>query len=129
MGAVAPFTLAAVSMVAATPIDRPRPEHRVDPSEYQRIEAEIASDDSPVGIDAKKTHVMILAKLESIERRLDSIERQGVGGTSPVPGVSSDDLLATAGVAGDAFDDEVSRLASRGIDVDARAKAAIGLLE
>ncbi len=128
-GSTAPFTLAVVSMAAATPIDRPRPEHRVDPSEYQRIEAEIASDDSPVGIDAKKTHVMILAKLESIERRLDSIERQGVGGTSPVPGVSSDDLLATAAVAGDAFDDEVSRLASRGIDVDARAKAAIGLLE
>ena len=105
----------------------------MDPTEYQRIEAEIASDDSPVGIDAKKTHVMILAKLESIERRLDGIERrveerQGASSTA-APGVSSDDLLATAAMAGDTFDEEVSRLAARGIDVDARAKAAIGLLE
>ncbi len=40
-----------------------------------RIERAIASEDSPVGIDAKKTHVMILLKLESIERRLDRLER------------------------------------------------------
>lgn len=38
------------------------------------IEREIASDQSPVGIDAKKTHVMILLKLERLEARLDSIE-------------------------------------------------------
>ncbi len=103
----------------------------MDPTEYQRIEAEIASDDSPVGIDARKTHVLILAKLESIERRLDTIERHAAAPVSApaVAGVSSDDLLATAAMAGDAFDDEVARLAARGIDVDARAKAAIGLLE
>ncbi len=45
-------------------------------SDFERIAAEIASDDSPVGIDAKKTHVMILAKLESLERRLTRIEEQ-----------------------------------------------------
>ena len=45
-------------------------------SDFERIAAEIASDDSPVGIDAKKTHVMILAKLESMERRLTRIEEQ-----------------------------------------------------
>ena len=45
-----------------------------DEIDLERIEAEIASDDSPVGIDAKKTHVMILAKLESLERRLSRIE-------------------------------------------------------
>ena len=42
--------------------------------DYQRIAREIASDASPVGIDAKKTHVMILHKLERIERRLAALE-------------------------------------------------------
>ena len=41
---------------------------------YQAIENEIASDDSPVGIDAKKTHVMILHQLREIEERLKRIE-------------------------------------------------------
>ena len=49
-------------------------------AEFERIEAEIASDDSPVGIDAKKTHVMILAKLEGLERRLARIEEQLAAG-------------------------------------------------
>ena len=44
--------------------------------EYERIASEIASDSSPVGIDAKKTHVMILHKLTEIERRLAKLERQ-----------------------------------------------------
>ena len=47
----------------------------VNREDYARIEAEIASDASPVGIDAKKTHVLIIAKLEAIERRLDALER------------------------------------------------------
>lgn len=42
--------------------------------DYRRIAREIASDASPVGIDAKKTHVMILYKLEEIERRLAALE-------------------------------------------------------
>jgi hypothetical protein len=42
--------------------------------EYRRIEALITSADSPVGIDAKKTHVMILMKLEAIEQRLARLE-------------------------------------------------------
>ena len=41
---------------------------------YERIEQSIFSDDSPVGIDAKKTHVMILYKLEQIEARLQRLE-------------------------------------------------------
>ena len=41
---------------------------------YQAIEKEITSDDSPVGIDAKKTHVMILHQLRLIEERLNRIE-------------------------------------------------------
>ncbi len=51
-------------------------------ADLERIEAEIASDDSPVGIDAKKTHVMILAKLESLERRMARIEERLAGGDS-----------------------------------------------
>ena len=39
----------------------------------QTIEKLIHSDDSPVGIDAKKTHVLILYKLQEIERRLDRL--------------------------------------------------------
>ncbi len=42
--------------------------------DYRRIAREISSDASPVGIDARKTHVMILYKLEEIERRLAALE-------------------------------------------------------
>lgn len=41
---------------------------------YRQIEAEITAEDSPVGIDAKKTHVLILHKLLEIERRLERLE-------------------------------------------------------
>ena len=44
--------------------------------EYERIALEITSDSSPVGIDAKKTHVMILHKLMEIERRLAKLEQR-----------------------------------------------------
>ena len=44
--------------------------------EYERIAGEIASDESPVGIDAKKTHVMILHKLMQIEQRLARLEQK-----------------------------------------------------
>ncbi len=43
------------------------------------IEAMIASDDSPVGIDAKKTHVIIIHKLVKIEERLERLERLVAG--------------------------------------------------
>jgi hypothetical protein len=48
----------------------------VPDEEYVRIAAEISSEDSPVGIDAKKTHVLILHKLESIEHRLAKLEER-----------------------------------------------------
>jgi hypothetical protein len=35
----------------------------------------IASSDSPVGIDAKKTHVIIIQKLLEIEQRLSRLEK------------------------------------------------------
>ena len=47
---------------------------------YREIEAMIASDDSPVGIDAKKTHILILHKLLELERRLERLEARAGGG-------------------------------------------------
>jgi hypothetical protein len=44
--------------------------------EYNRIVEMIESSDSPVGIDAKKTHAMIIHKLISIEKRLSKLEEK-----------------------------------------------------
>ena len=40
-----------------------------------QIEKVITSEDSPVGIDAKKTHIIIINKLIEIEKRLDTLEK------------------------------------------------------
>jgi hypothetical protein len=40
---------------------------------FDKISKEIHSDTSPVGIDAKKTHIMILLKLEQI---MDELKKQ-----------------------------------------------------
>lgn len=48
----------------------------IDEKTYARISDIIESDDSPVGIDAKKTHILILHKLIQIEKRLDGLEKQ-----------------------------------------------------
>ena len=45
----------------------------IDAETYEAIEKIIHSDDSPVGIDAKKTHVLILHLLSRIDRRLDQL--------------------------------------------------------
>lgn len=42
--------------------------------EYEELLNQIKSDDSPVGIDAGKTHVLILHKLLQIEQRLERLE-------------------------------------------------------
>ncbi len=56
----------------------------ISASDYGEIEGLITSDDSPVGIDAKKTHVIIIHKLLQIEERLKRLERLvAAGGTSP----------------------------------------------
>ena len=47
----------------------------IDKKAYDEIEELIHSDKSPVGIDAKKTHILILHKLMEIEKRLDAIEK------------------------------------------------------
>lgn len=46
----------------------------ISKEQYDQIAAEIHSDSSPVGIDAKKTHILILQKLIKIEERLEQIE-------------------------------------------------------
>lgn len=43
---------------------------------YERIRKAIESDDSPVGIDAQKAHVLILHKLIELENRLDQLEER-----------------------------------------------------
>ena len=48
-------------------------------SDYGEIEKLIASEDSPVGIDAKKTHVIIIHKLLQIEARLAKLENLVAG--------------------------------------------------
>lgn len=47
----------------------------IDESTYQEIAKVIHSDKSPVGIDAKKTHILILNKLQEITDRLERIEQ------------------------------------------------------
>ncbi|MFH5834143.1 hypothetical protein ACG2F4_18200 [Halalkalibaculum sp. DA3122] len=44
--------------------------------EYKAILSEIKSDESPVGIDAGKTHVLIIQKLIDIDRRLQALEKR-----------------------------------------------------
>ncbi len=46
----------------------------ISPEEYEMIEEMISSEESVVGIDAKKTHVIIIHKLRQIEKRLDNLE-------------------------------------------------------
>jgi len=52
---------------------------KVPMSDYGEIEELITSNDSPVGIDAKKTHVIIIHKLMQIEKRLETLERLVAG--------------------------------------------------
>lgn len=47
---------------------------KIEKEVYESIAKEIHSDSSPVGIDAKKTHILILEKLIQLEKRLDRIE-------------------------------------------------------
>ena len=46
----------------------------VELSEYEEIAKVIGSDASPVGIDAKKTHIIILHKLDELNQRMIRIE-------------------------------------------------------
>ncbi len=48
----------------------------VDSDKKSEIEKVISSKDSPVGIDAKKTHIIIINKLIEIEKRLEKLEHK-----------------------------------------------------
>lgn len=52
----------------------------VPPDQYEELQRWIASTDSPVGIDATKTHVLILKKLLDIEERMARLEARLGGG-------------------------------------------------
>lgn len=43
---------------------------------YDEIAELIHSDSSPVGIDAKKTHIYIIYMLTQIEKRLEALEKK-----------------------------------------------------
>ena len=49
---------------------------KIDEAAYKEIAKLIHSDDSPVGIDAKKTHIHIIHKLKQIEKRLEALEKK-----------------------------------------------------
>lgn len=49
---------------------------KIDEETYKEIAELIHSDDSPVGIDAKKTHIYIIHKLNQIEKRLEDLEKK-----------------------------------------------------
>ncbi len=51
-------------------------------SELQPIIDLIASAESPVGMDAVYVHALILDRLESLDRRLEQLERQAASGGS-----------------------------------------------
>ena len=49
---------------------------KIDEASYKEIAELIHSDASPVGIDAKKTHIYIIHKLNQIEKRLEALEKK-----------------------------------------------------
>mgnify|MGYP001144645825 FL=1 len=56
----------------------------ISDKEYSEIEKLIGSEDSVVGIDAKKTHIIIIQmlrelteKIEGLEKRMDKLESLG----------------------------------------------------
>ena len=46
----------------------------IDQKRYEEIGGAVHSDSSPVGIDAKKTHILILKLLLDIDKRLQRLE-------------------------------------------------------
>jgi hypothetical protein len=54
----------------------PKKQLTITESEYQAIQQLIENPDSPVGIDAKQTHILILQKLIQIEKRISALEQR-----------------------------------------------------
>jgi hypothetical protein len=49
-------------------------ENEISKESFEKIAKLIHSDTSPVGIDAKKTHIIIIDKLNEILERLEKLE-------------------------------------------------------
>lgn len=49
---------------------------KIPDNQYKEIEKLIASDESVVGIDAKKTHIIIIHMLSEIQGKLDELENR-----------------------------------------------------
>ncbi|MEP2025206.1 MAG: hypothetical protein ABJH98_13135 [Reichenbachiella sp.] len=47
----------------------------IDSETYEEIAKVIHSSESPVGIDAKKTHILILNKLQELSDRMERMEQ------------------------------------------------------
>ena len=47
----------------------------IDSKTYEEIAKVIHSNESPVGIDAKKTHILILNKLQELNDRMERMEQ------------------------------------------------------
>jgi hypothetical protein len=56
-------------MTSDDPLDKPK-------EAFESLIAQISSPDSPVGIDAKYTHALIIDYLRQINARLDDIEQR-----------------------------------------------------
>lgn len=48
----------------------------ISDSEYSEIEELISSDESVVGIDAKKTHILIIHMLQEIQDQISGLEKR-----------------------------------------------------
>jgi polyhydroxyalkanoate synthesis regulator phasin len=48
----------------------------IDEKTYNEIAEIIHSDESPVGIDAKKTHILILNALSQLNEKVDRLEKE-----------------------------------------------------
>ncbi len=51
-------------------------DYQIPKEEFAAIERLISSEESVVGIDAKKTHIIIIHKLIEIEKRLKALENK-----------------------------------------------------
>lgn len=48
----------------------------ISDQQYKEIEEQIASDESVVGIDAKKTHILILHMLQQLDEKITRLEEK-----------------------------------------------------
>jgi len=49
---------------------------KISKKEYDEIAREISSDESVVGIDAKKTHILILSMLNKLGRQVERLDER-----------------------------------------------------